>query len=74
MFTTIDHDGVPKMGKKVAITGVTSYFALTLLPKLQADPESLLGLCNCHRHLRAPVIEHPGRPRSLRLNRPGRHC
>jgi len=27
------------MGKKVAITGVTSYFALTLLPKLQADPE-----------------------------------
>ncbi|MFO7560964.1 MAG: NAD-dependent epimerase/dehydratase family protein [Desulfobacterales bacterium] len=27
------------MGKKVAITGVTSYFALTLLPYLQADPE-----------------------------------
>jgi len=27
------------MGKKVAITGVTSYFASTLLPFLQADPD-----------------------------------
>ncbi|MBW1899009.1 MAG: NAD-dependent epimerase/dehydratase family protein [Deltaproteobacteria bacterium] len=27
------------MGKRVAITGVTSYFALTLLPYLQADPD-----------------------------------
>ena len=27
------------MGKTIAITGVNSYFASTLLPKLQADPE-----------------------------------
>lgn len=34
------------MGKKVAITGVTSYFALTLLPLLQADPdvEEIIGI------------------------------
>jgi UDP-glucose 4-epimerase len=34
------------MGKKVAITGVTSYFALTLMPKLQADPvvEEIIGI------------------------------
>ena len=27
------------MGKTVAITGVNSYFALTILPRLEADPE-----------------------------------
>ena len=34
------------MGKKVAITGVTSYFASTLLPKLQADNdvEEIIGI------------------------------
>jgi UDP-glucose 4-epimerase len=34
------------MGKKVAITGATSYCALSLLPKLQADPdvEEIIGI------------------------------
>jgi len=34
------------MGKKVAITGVNSYFASTILPHLEADPEieSIIGI------------------------------
>ena len=34
------------MGKRVAITGINSYFASTVLPRLEADPqvETIIGI------------------------------
>ena len=36
------------MSKTIAITGINSYFAATLLPKLEADPEveTIIGIDN----------------------------
>ena len=40
------HPGDGDVGKTVAITGINSYFASTLLPRLQADPEveTIIGI------------------------------